>query len=635
MCGIYGLLHPERIDTQAIDGKLRRFLGHRGPDAHNSVQHEGAYFFHARLAIQDIACGAQPMYDGHRLIVFNGEVYNHMHLREAYQLDCTTHSDTETILKLYDRIGNEAFAELDGMFALAIYDQQTKVLTLARDRSGEKPLFYYQDGGGNFSFSSELNALYVAAPEKLEIDDGAVVTYLQQGFFVPGTTAYRGVTELQPGHYLTVAGPEGGGVGVPQTYWEVKEVFSRGGAQRITDEEEALEQLDEQLTRSVKRQLLASDIEVGTFLSGGIDSGLVTALATKHNDRIRSFTVAFEGAYDESGLAAQSAAHLGTIHQELQIDFSDLQDCVLDIFGAYGQPFSDDSAIPSWFVTRAAKEHLSVVLTGDGADEQFGGYRRHVPQRYLDVYNKSGSALMRALRDGVAPASSAHRGIRKFLHRLLVAWNEDSLAGKYLTLTTDAFYAYRQRSFERQVSMAKLEERLREGLQIDGLTSLDRALYFDFSIMLPAMLLPKMDIAAMQHALETRAPFLGKDILELSPRLAPALKIRGVTTKYLLRQLAKRYLPATIIEQPKRGFEIPIYDWMNGTLAPVWKDLALSANSRSRRYLAPHYLEEVTGTRHQLPRDHWSKQAITLLGLEAWEQRRRQLDRVRHESYAL
>ncbi|WP_116106158.1 asparagine synthase (glutamine-hydrolyzing) [Lewinella sp. IMCC34191] len=631
MCGIYGLIHSERLNVESIDRRLTRFLGHRGPDAINSVTHEGAYFFHSRLAIQDIACGQQPMYAEHHLIVFNGEIYNHQDLREEYRLDCSTNSDTETILKLYARVGNETFGLLDGMFALGLYDLRSGRLVLARDRSGEKPLYYHCGmKTGSFSFSSELNALYVGCPEELVVDEEELLTYLQQGFFVPGTSVYEKVTEVIPGTFVTVdsatAQP------VPEVYWDPAEAYRNGARNRIDSEEEALEVLDEVLSRSVKQQLLSSDIEVGTFLSGGIDSGLVTALATKFNKNIRSFTVAFSGEYDESELARQSADYLGTIHRELHIDFGDLKDRVLDIFGAYGQPFSDDSAIPSWFVTQAAKEHLSVVLTGDGADEQFGGYRRYVPQRYLDPYTKSSSVFSRGLRSLIAPKSHGSRGARKFLHRLLGAWNEKNLSGTYLTLTTDAFYSYRDRCLKEIPPLGVLEERLRLGQSMEELAPLDRALFYDFSIMLPAMLLPKMDIAAMQNALETRAPFLGKEILELATRLHPNLKIRGVTTKYLLRELSKRYLPASIIGQPKRGFEIPIHDWLSHTLAPVWKDMALSTNSQSRRLLRPEYLNQLTRTDHGLPEDHWSKQAMTILGLEAWEYRRRQLGEARREA---
>ena len=317
----------------------------------------------------------------HYTIIFNGEIYNHLELREKFDLKCVTRSDTETLIQLYSQLGKKALDYLDGMFAFAIYDREKETLFLARDRAGEKPLYYYHNGD-SFAFASEMNALVKCCGEK-QINQQSIQGYLR--YSISGTTTpYKNYFELSPGSWLEYE-CRTQKINISR-WWQIDEFIEKKSDLTIN---EAVDEIDLLLHNSIRNQLTSSDLEVATFLSGGIDSGIVTSIAAEYVRKLKTFTVAFEGTFDESPVAKLVSQKYSTDHTVLNISFDDLQTELPKILSNYGEPFADSSAIPSYYVCREAKKHVTVALTGDGADELFGGYRRYVPFRYFDFFRPS------------------------------------------------------------------------------------------------------------------------------------------------------------------------------------------------------------------------------------------------------
>ncbi|HNA97057.1 MAG TPA: asparagine synthase (glutamine-hydrolyzing), partial [Chitinophagaceae bacterium] len=359
MCGIAGA-----INFQLDIPLLTKDLYHRGPDEQNSFTDDNLILHHHRLSILDISGGAQPMHYEHFTIIFNGEIYNHLEVRKKLNLNCRTHSDTETILQAYEKLGAECLHEFDGMFALAIYDKQKKQLFLARDRAGKKPLYYYQ-AKDQFVFCSELLALKYQLP--LLINENNIFQFIRLGYFYKTATPYQNVNELQAGSYATIDLQHP----IPQVFkwWNIHQFYEKP----VNDDfETAMQKTEHYLHEAVRNRVESSDLEVGSFLSGGIDSGLVTAIAKQYNSSLKTFTVSFEGEYDEAPLAKLVAEKYNTEHYEIRIGFENLVNDIEKILSNYGEPFFDSSAIPSYYVCRAAKKHLTVILNGDGGDEIFG-----------------------------------------------------------------------------------------------------------------------------------------------------------------------------------------------------------------------------------------------------------------------
>jgi asparagine synthase (glutamine-hydrolysing) len=598
MCGIAGGVNC-RIDLPRLAEDLR----HRGPDEFGVYEKKGVRLCHTRLAIQDIAGGKQPMEREDCVIVFNGEIYNHRHLRETL-LDgvaFTTDSDTETLLLLYRKFGEKMFGYLDGMYAFAIHDRGTNSLFFAVDRAGKKPLYLYREGERLF-FASELRALRHQVDPLIE--EEAIAAYLRLGFFPESITPYRKVERLRNGSWLAIDLNDFS----ERRGWHFDmERFYREGEVRPLEGSEALERLDKALEKSVKDRMLSSDREVGAFLSGGIDSSLVVAKASRYAGKLKTFTVAFEGGYDESELARLTAERYGTEHHTLRITM-DLKENVEGILAAYGQPFMDSSAIPSWYVSQAAKERVTVVLNGDGADELFGGYRRYVP--LANGWMRWGKAL--APLAHFLPLPAEKQSAYNYLYRLL------RMAGKkgidlYLSATSDIFEDYY--SFPSNEIIEKLNQRV----LACKLPALERMLCLDFELLLFSDLLVKMDIATMAHSLEARSPFLGKGVLELAPQIATSEKIRGASTKWILRHLAKRYLPKELITQPKRGFEVPLKRWVEGELKEPIYD-RLSQGAYSENFIERPFIERLLKGDPAISPEKRAKMLWTLYALEVWKE---------------
>lgn len=606
MCGIFGTIHKPLENKQDV----LQSLAHRGPDEQNLLEIGPVTWYHTRLAIQDLSpSGRQPMQHGAVYITFNGEIYNHKELREKSGIRHPSHSDTLTLLLLYERMGMDMLRDLDGMFALGIYDAGRQKVYLARDRAGKKPLYLWQEGG-RFAFSSELGVLHRAIG--LSLNEEQVSAYLYMGYFFGKATPYKNVTEIEAGTWMEIDLATGSTR--TERWFDINTLYASTTAMT---EQEALEGLDERLRRSVYRRIDSSDLEVGAFLSGGIDSGLVTAVASEYKPNLRTFTVRLPGSYDESVLAAQVAQRYGTRHSTIDISFDGLKNDFARIIAAYGEPFFDSSAIPSYYVSAAAKKHITVVLNGDGADELFGGYRRYLPFTYADFFAlapwQKGLATILA---GMAPPGHEKQSSYNYAYRLITLASFDKPLAIYASATTDLFVGFKK-ELTHTPDLQAMEEWL--GMIRDlRISPLRKILAADFGALLPGDLLPKMDIATMAHALEGRSPFLGKELLEWAPGLPDKYRLKGRTTKYLLRKLGEKYLPADLLQQPKRGFEVPLKNWMDHELKDVLRGYLEAPGALYPAFVRPAFVRSLLDRKVPISDEKRAKMLYALLCLEVW-----------------
>ncbi|UAY52220.1 asparagine synthase (glutamine-hydrolyzing) [Ferruginibacter albus] len=606
MCGIAG-----SVNFKINREKLYQQLLHRGPDEQNSFLYHNLELHHFRLSILDIAGGKQPMFLQNRYcIIFNGEVYNHNDIKKQYAYQCKTTSDTETILHHFANKGIDCFHDFDGMFALAILDEQENKLYLVRDRAGKKPLYIYHKEE-TILFASELNAIKTQLT--LETDEHAIELYVRLGSCYRHQTPYKNVRELGNGE-IAVIDLSSAKINY-KTWWNIADFYTKENSLHFND---ALQKVDELLTTAVNRRIDSSDLEVATFLSGGIDSGLVTAIAAKHKPHIKTFTVSFDGQFNEAPYAKQVANKYKTKHTEINISFNNLKNDIEKILTQYGEPFFDDSAIPSYYVSKAAKEHVTVILNGDGADELFGGYRRYVPFATYNFFNsgkgvKAGSTALKK----ILPASHNKMSKYNYLYRL-IDLNTKSGVEKYLSSTIDIFEGFEDKLISHKRSFTEFEKDFAQiaSLNLSGLKTM---MLLDFDVHLFSALLVKIDIATMAHSLEGRSPFLCKELLELAPALNDGFKIRGTQTKYILRQLAKKYLPENITKLPKRGFEVPLKKWVNGDLKEMIFDHVFSANAYNRQFVKKNLLDAIHANKLNASDEKRAKMLWSLFCLEVWK----------------
>ncbi len=585
-------------------------MGHRGPDEQQGYRYNNVEFLHLRLAILDISGGKQPMHYGNKYtIIFNGEIYNHQELRSRFNLQGTTSSDTETLLLLYEKFETGFLNYLDGMFAFAIHDKEKDQLFLARDRAGKKPLYYYSDQS-KFVFASELNGLKSMLP--LEMEYNNFYHYLRLGSFYRRFTPYKNVNELPGGSFLII---DCRSLSVSEArWWNIIDFYSRTNNDPL---DSVLKKTDGFLHQAVKRRIESSDLEVGCFLSGGIDSGIVTSIASEYNSKLKTFTVSFEGEYDEAPLAKLVAEKYATQHTEISISFASLKNDVEKILSNYGEPFFDSSAIPSYYVSKEAKKYVTVVLNGDGADELFGGYRRYVPFARYDFFKnnypvKKSAAFIKELMK----ASDNKRSLHNYLYRLASLASKSSI-GIYLSAGVDIFEDFEKHILTDFDYMKPIREDF-DKIADSNLSGLKKIMNLDFDTNLFCDLLVKMDIATMANSQEGRSPFLSKELLEYIPSVKDAYKIKGKTTKFMLRQLAKKYLPAQLIDQPKRGFEIPLKKWVDGKLNEIISDYLLSGNLFYSNFVDEKFIRNLMSKKIRIASEKRAKILWTLLSMEIW-----------------
>ena len=604
MCGLVGFLGPGLDDPQAALLRAAAAIAHRGPDDH------GVWFDpagpialgHRRLAILDLsAAGHQPMLssDGRWCIVYNGEIYNHLELRE--RLAATPglslprwrgHSDTETLLACFSAWGIERTLDATiGMFAIALWDREKQQLYLARDRLGEKPLYYGWVGRG-LAFGSELKALQ-ALPGATRQIDRAALAGLMSFSVVPGSRSiYEGIRKLEPGCWLTVGIGDVTARQLPpvQAYWRLADAAQAGVQAPLSfaSDTEAADALESVLSKAIGSQLI-SDVPLGAFLSGGIDSSTTVALMQRQSSRaVRTFSIGFhEQAYDEAGYARAVAEHLGTDHHELYVDERTARDVIPSLPQIYCEPFTDVSQIPTFLVARMAREHVTVSLSGDAGDELFGGYSRYFQaqamwSRAQHIPAAARAPLIRAIgRLRPATWDRLLAGARPVLPARMRA----SLTGHRIhrgieVLSEDRFDDFYRRGFLRLWAPGLVLGDRNGGIVTlpappSESTHWDRMQFIDTLSYLPDDILVKVDRAAMAVSLETRVPMLDRRVVEFAWRLPLQYKVRGGTGKWLLRQVLGRHVPAELFDRPKMGFGVPIDSWLRGPLRD-WAETLLS-----------------------------------------------------------
>ncbi len=617
MCGIAGIWGDASVERLTA---MAEALRHRGPDDEGTWRsdYERLGLTYRRLAVIDLEGGRQPIAneDGRVVAVCNGEIYNYRELRQelfsrGHRL--TTHGDTEVIVHLYEDYGDAFVDKLRGMFAIALWDERERRLVLVRDRVGKKPL-YFSESNGEFMFASEIKGLLAALPTAPVLDEQAIADYLRWTVIPAPGTIYQGIRSLRPGERMVVQGAR---VVHVERYWQQRMLPKTHMSRR-----QAVERVDDLLRESIRLRM-RSDVPVGCFLSGGIDSGIITAIASGLAPaKLITMTIGFEDdAFDERPLARLVAREYGTDHHELVVR-PDVETDLPKIIAAYDQPFGDSSAIPSFYVARAARELVKVVLTGDGGDELFAGYRRYVAAR-ISGHLPAGpwSALARAM-----PSPRGYRSSYAFAHRLVRGMSLSPIE-RYLSWSVDAFGAddvsamWRAESQDARASLGERCDRFAR-VSLDDLRDcgpVDRMLGTDFATILPNDLLVKMDIATMAHGLEARSPFLDHELVEAVGLLPDDLKLEGLTTKPLLRALSARYVPKPIRTAPKRGFEVPLVRWLRHDLAPLCEDVVLARNGLLADLFDRRALERIVREQDGLDPARWARRMWLLLVLGLWD----------------
>lgn len=619
MCGICGT-----VSNSGAQGRLLAALDrmvHRGPDQQGDLQRAAVRLGHRRLAIIDLSeQGRQPICneDGSLWLVFNGEIYNFAELRSQLLAhhDFRSQTDSEVLIHGYEQWGIDGLLQrVRGMFAFALWDEPQATLHLVRDHVGKKPLYYSQLGGG-ITFASTLPALLELLEPTPTVSSAAVLDYLTYLCVPAPRTIFDGVAKLPPAHRLEFRPGCS-----PQliAYWQPDFSQPQAGS-----EAEWLEQIEAQLKQAVCDRLVA-DVPVGAFLSGGVDSSLIVALMAQLSPQpVKTISVGFsEASFNELPYARQVAQLYGCNHSE-QILHPDTASTLPELVFHYGEPFADHSALPTYHLAQAARRRFKVVLTGDGGDETFGGYR-HLPavaaaQRLQRLPAPLKATLAQALR---ALERQGVNGIRKF------RWVAEMAQGRQGTYVFDPvggrtcrFYPAELLGPQLQPTASRYDsDALYAQLwqQLDNTSWVNRAQQIDFLTLLPDMLLPKVDVATMAHSLEARSPFLDLRVVELSSQIPIDLKLQGWQSKYLLKRLAAKYLPQELLQRRKQGFSLPTSQWLRGELSDLLEATLLSKAAQQRGFFTPTAVAELIAEHRQGQADH-GQPLWSLLMLELWFQ---------------
>jgi asparagine synthase (glutamine-hydrolysing) len=624
MCGIAGFVDVERAgggasydERAALLDRMCRVIAHRGPDDQGVMVHGPVALGMRRLSIIDLAGGRQPIRneDGSVSVVFNGEIYNYRDLQrelEARGHTFQTNSDTETIAHAYEEYGARSVEHLRGMFAFAVWDERRRALFIARDRAGKKPLYYTQTPRGTFVFGSELKSLLQHPEVGREIDREALDAYFTFGYVPDPLSIFRGVKKLPPGHHLTLAGDK---LTVEQ-YWDF--TYDSPAPDSSAREEDYLEELRALLSESVRLRLV-SDVPLGAFLSGGVDSSAVVGLMARHMTQpVKTFSIGFhEDSFNELKHARAAAREFGTDHHEFIVT-PEICGVVDELAWHFDEPFADSSAIPTYVVSKLAREHVTVVLSGDGGDELFAGYTRYVTDRRRSAFAR----LPRVVREQVMRPVSRRlpHGAwgRNYLNNVALDPLErylDSVSvftelGK-LSLYAPEFREELAGGAGGLESFRGLAARVKTGEPLDAL------LYIDSKTYLPGDILTKVDRMTMAASLEARAPLLDHKLIEFVTRIPARLKMRGAETKHIMKRAVSDLVPAEILNRPKQGFGVPIQQWINSQLKERIRETLTSRSARERGYADPRYVRLLLDEHERNRRDH-STQLWALFMLELW-----------------
>lgn len=647
MCGLAGFFSPQgfhQAAAAAVVTRMRGTLVHRGPDDAGSWLDgdAGIALAHRRLSILDLSpAGHQPMQStsGRFVLVFNGEVYNHLDIRrkleEARQVPTgwRGHSDTETLLAAIEQWGLEqALRQCVGMFALALWDRQERALALARDRMGEKPLFYGWQGNV-LLFGSELKALRAHPKFRSEIERNALPAYLRHGYIPAPWSIWQGIRKLTPGCVVRFGGGDLGTLPEPKPYWSLADAIAAGKADPFRgSDKDAIDQLERQLRDAVAGQMVA-DVPLGAFLSGGIDSSTVVALMQAQSSRpVKTFTIGFsEAGYNEAEHARAVARHLGTEHTELYVDAAQAMALISDLPTIYDEPFGDSSAIPTHLVSRLARQHVAVSLSGDGGDELFGGYGRYFNQKGVLIWRAARAlpAPLRALAVSLLRSGSflllddvlnaINCALRRPVGRSLSA-RANLIAVLANCVSREDFYTAMTSQWHQPpvASLGESSDWMRPAQHLGLLSNpVERMMLTDSLTYLPDDILAKVDRAAMAVSLETRVPMLDHRVVELAWRLPYEMKVHDGHGKWLLRQVLYRHVPREIVDRPKMGFGVPIGEWLRGPLRDWAEDLLDESKLTSQGLFDPKPIR-ARWKQHIEGQQNWRDSLWLVLMFQSW-----------------
>jgi len=649
VCGIAGVLDPAcATDADRLGAVARRMAGtlvHRGPDDEGAWVDaaSGIAFGHRRLSIVGLGEeGHQPMASasGRWVLSYNGEIYNFRALRDRLAAAGVTirgGSDTEVVVEALACWGLERTLEAcEGMFAMSVWDRQDRRLHLVRDRLGEKPL-YYGWVGGLFVFASELKALRGVPGFAPELDRTSVALYLRHNCVPAPRTIYRGIAKLEPGAVLTIGSPHGAGaLPEPRAYWTAGAAIDEARRRPLLGSpDELADRVEATLSDAVAARMVA-DVPVGAFLSGGIDSSLVVALMQRHSHhRVRTFTIGFaDRAYDESGDAAAVAAAVGTDHTALRVSEQDALDVIPELAAIWDEPFADSSQIPTLLVSRLARRDVTVCLSGDGGDELFAGYNRHA---WLErLWRRAGPVPAGVRRAGGAALTWVPPGAVDAVGRLTGAlpkrFQVRTPSTKVTKLGQVLAAAGPEEAYLALVSHWQAPQSVVLGAPVGASVAADpgrwpelgsvteQMLWLDLVSYLPDDILTKLDRAAMAVSLETRVPFLDRQVLDLAWRLPVSVKIHEGVTKWILRRVLHRMVPATLVERPKMGFGLPLGPWLRGPLRPWAEELLSEQRLRRDGVLDPVPVRRAWRA-HLAGRRDFAYELWDVLALQSWLER--------------
>jgi asparagine synthase (glutamine-hydrolysing) len=641
MCGLTGFIWNSDSKISHVARSLDLMtdaINHRGPDSEGSWidEKDCISIGHKRLSVLDLtSAGSQPMFSNSKryVIAFNGEIYNHNTLRSLLNKEMVWngHSDTETLLACFEHWGvDKTLENLVGMYAIALYDSVEKVLYLVRDRMGEKPL-YYGWNNGVFLFGSELKAIKSFPGFSGVVDRSALALYLQYDYVPAPFSIYKGIKKLPQGSYIKIKMNSGRWdskqILDPIEYWSLKDVALSGqsNTSKKSNEHKLIDKLDDVLSESIEQQMI-SDVPLGVFLSGGVDSSLVASLMQKNSmDKIQTYTVGFnERSYNEAEYAKKVALHLGTEHTELYVSPEQAIKVIPKLPLIYDEPFADSSQIPTFLVSEMAKKHVTVAISGDGGDELFGGYNRYTMAcKIWKNVEKTPFFVRKALSKGITSVSPrmwdnlgsiipqrlniAHPGDKAYKFA-------DILLASEIGDVYNRLVSHWENSCDIVIGCNNINKPIYESHFINDEHNM---MFLDSVTYLPDDILTKVDRASMASSLETRAPFLNHKVVEFAWNLPLDIKIRDSKGKWIVRKVLDKYVPNKLIDRPKMGFGIPIDSWLRGPLKDWAESLLDESRLKSEGFFHPEPIRKIWAE-HLSKQGNWHHHLWSILMFQAW-----------------